>query len=227
MDRVPPGVTTMEIAARHLRVGQRRLHQLAVLTRLTAVAPVHLGRALGSYRLIPHLSVPVLRQALSPEPRRLAAWQEALQDILASKAWAQALNAIAHQPTGPTRPAQTTVDDLLLSPALLARMDDLYREGEAALTRHGLTDLIEVQSFVVDRLEDAEEAVILVGPTQRSYLLPRWLLRVAGLEREKVWGILMATRTGTGIDLDVWPALGDDTWAPDAELFALRTDVGA
>ncbi len=47
MDLVPAGVTTMETAARHLRVGARGLNDIAARTGLTSIKPVPLGRALG------------------------------------------------------------------------------------------------------------------------------------------------------------------------------------
>src|SRR5690242_5184505 len=128
MDVVPPGVTTMEIAARHLRVGTRRMYDLATRTHLTDITPVPLGRSLGTYRLIPHLGVPLLRQALSPAPRRLSEWQEAVRDVLASGAWTRALAAIARRPAGGVRSDGSAVADLLLSPALRQTMDDLYHQ---------------------------------------------------------------------------------------------------
>lgn len=231
MDLVPPGITTMETAARHLRTGARRLHDAAARTHLTDIKPVPLGRSLGTYRLIPQVSVPLLRQALSPAPRRLAAWQDAVDDVLASDAWTRALASVARRPSREHGAGGgAAVDALLRSPSFYDTMEDLHHESTHALARHGLDDLIQIQGFVVDRLEDDEDAVILLGPAQRSYLLPRFLLRVAGLEREKVWGILVATRTGTGIDLDVWPPVEDDesgAWRPDEALLSLRTEVGA
>lgn len=174
------------------------------------------------------MGIPLLRQALSPAPCRLAAWQGAVDDVLASEAWARTLAAIARKPSRERGAAAgAAVDTLLLSPSLRNTMGNLHHESAQALARHGLDDLIQIQGFVVDRLEDDDDAVILLGPAQRSYLLSRFLLRVAGLDREKVWGILVATRTGTGIDLDVWPAVGEDTsgaWTPDAELLSLTMD---
>jgi hypothetical protein len=109
-------------------------------------------------------------------------------------------------------------------------MEALHRECMAALDRHGLTDHMQVEAMIVDRLEDDDDAVILVGADQRAYLLPRALLRVAGLDREKAWGVLLATQTSTGIELDVWPAVGageGTEWRPDPVLLAQRVDVRA
>lgn len=80
-----------------------------------------------------------------------------------------------------------------------------------------------------ERLEDAEDAVVLLGDHRRAYALPRALLRPAGLERERARGVLIATRTGVGVDLDAWPAVGEagDARSPDPALLALRLEVGA
>jgi hypothetical protein len=109
-------------------------------------------------------------------------------------------------------------------------MEALHRESMAALDRHGLAEHMQVEAMIVDRLEDDDDAVILVGADQRAYLLPRVLLRVAGLDREKACGVLLATQTSAGIELDVWPAAGageGTEWYPDLALLAQRVDVSA
>jgi len=65
--------------------------------------------------------------------------------------------------------------------------------------------------------------VILVGASERAYLLPRHLLRREGLEREKASGILIVTHTSAGITLDSWPSIRtheSSEWWQDPE--ALR-----
>jgi hypothetical protein len=91
------------------------------------------------------------------------------------------------------------------------------------LTRKDLADLVQIENIVVDRLEDEESAVVLVGATERAYLLPRHLLQREGLEREKASGILIVTHTSEGITLDVWPSVSapePSEWWQDPE--ALR-----
>lgn len=75
---IPPGMATMESAARHLEISPRRLNALAEQTPLQHIAPVALGRSLGTYRLIPLLGILVLRQLLPATPWHLAAWRAAL-----------------------------------------------------------------------------------------------------------------------------------------------------
>lgn len=88
---------------------------------------------------------------------------------------------------------------------------------------------VQVEPLVVDRLEDEDDAVALVGSQGRAFSIPRALLRAANLDREKARGVLVATRTGAGVEVDVWPAVGEaeaERWEPDPELLALRRDVG-
>ena len=103
-------------------------------------------------------------------------------------------------------------------------------ESLALLEQYDLRDQVQIEDLLVDRIEDEDDAVVLVGNAQRAYALPRPLLRTAGLEWEGARGVLVATRTGVGVHLDVWPAVGEgDTaaWEPDAALFDLRVEVGA
>src|SRR5436305_7865863 len=207
---VPPGLATLESTAHHLHVSARRLQALTAQTPLRRVAPVSLGRALGTYRLIPQLGIAVLRQVNARASYHLPSWQAALVDLLASDTW---LEATAHlsrgrRTRGDVRGGRATVESMLVSPMLRPIMEALHRECMAALDRHGLTDHMQVEAMIVDRLEDDDDAVILVGADQRAYLLPRALLRVVWLDREKAWGVLLATQTSTGIERDVWPAVG-------------------
>ncbi len=228
---VPPGMATLESTARHLRVSAQRLRALTAETPLRQLAPVPLGRSLGTYRLIPQLGIAVLRQMRGDLPYHLHAWQAALADVLDSSTWRQAtahLTAINWADQG-AKGGQTAVEEMLVSPALRATMEALQQESAAALDRHGLQEQMQTEKMIVDRLEDNDDAVILVGAEQRAYALPRSLLRLAGLDREKVWGVLIATQTSTGVDLDVWPAAGlseSATWRPDPDLLAHRIDVG-
>ena len=57
MEGVPPGLATLESTAHHLHVSARRLQALTAQTPLRQVAPVSLGRALGTYRLVPQLGI--------------------------------------------------------------------------------------------------------------------------------------------------------------------------
>lgn len=232
MQLVPPGMVTMESAARHLHISTRRLNALAAQTPLHDIATVALGRSLGTYRLVPQLGVVLLRQALARSPHHLCAWQDALLDVLSSQAWQGATTYLS----GRNRmewyggSGHAVLEAMLVSMASQSVMDALHQTSLSAIDRHGLGDLIQIEGMVVDRMEDDDDAVILVGATQRAYLLPRELLRVAGLEREKAWGVLVATHTSEGISLDVWPAVGTSAstaWQPDHELLAQRVEVGA
>ena len=93
MQGIPPGLATLESTAHHLHVNARRLQALTAQTPLRRVAPVSLGRSLGTYRLIPQLGIAVLRQVNADTPYHLQAWQAALADLLASDTW---LEATAH-----------------------------------------------------------------------------------------------------------------------------------
>ncbi len=110
-----------------------------------------------------------------------------------------------------------------MSSALQPTMAALHHETMTVVDRHDLDALMQVEGMIVDRLEDENDTVILVGEAERAYLLPRTLLRIAGMDYEKARGILIATRTETGIEIDVWPAVGtaiDVAWQPDPELLA-------
>jgi hypothetical protein len=80
----------------------------------------------------------------------------------------------------------------------------------------------------VDRLDEEDDAVILLGSAEHAYLLPRALLLQAGIDREAARGVLSATRTGASIEIDAWPCAGAadrPVWQPDPALLAMQTDV--
>jgi hypothetical protein len=229
---IPPGLITLESTAHHLHVSARRLQALTAQTSLRRVAPVSLGRSLGTYRLIPQLGIAVLRQVNAGTSYHLQAWQAALADLLASDTWLEATAQLSRRRPvrGDARGGSAAVERILLSSALCPLMEALHRESMAALDRHGLAEHMQVEAMIVDRLEDDDDAVILVGAEQRAYLLPRVLLRVARLDREKAWGVLLATQTSAGIEVDVWPAAGEGEgteWYPDLALLVQRVDVSA
>jgi hypothetical protein len=90
--------------------------------------------------------------------------------------------------------------------------------------------MVQIEAMVVDRLENDEEAVVLVGPEERAFVLARSLLRIAGLDFEKARGILVATHSGESVVIEVWPAVeGSDAtvWQPDSNLLRHRAEVGA
>ena len=230
MQLIPPGMVTTESVARHLHISSRRLNALAAQTPLKDIGTVALGRSLGTYRLVPQLGVSLLRQALARSPHHLCAWQDALLDVLSSETWRGATTYLTSQSRLDWHGSgHAAIEALLVSAASRPVMEGLHQTSLNLIDRHGLQDLIQIEGMVVDRLVD-DDAVVLVGTAQRAFLLPRALLRVAGLEREKAWGILAATHTSEGIDLDVWPAVGASdsmAWQPDPELLAQRVDVGA
>jgi hypothetical protein len=222
----------MERAARHLEVGPRRLHALSMHTPLQHIKPVALGRSLGTYRLIPLLGVVVLQQHLAAKPWHLAAWHATLETVLASDAWRQAIDQLREEAWAQhgSSGGSTAVEALLRAPGLCAAMEALQHELVAALHAQGLEDLIQLEEMVVDRLEDEEDAVVLVGPEERAYMLPRTRLRAVGLDHEKSAGVLLATHTGDGIRIDVWPAMRANEsaeWRPDPDLLRHRIEVGA
>lgn len=231
MPLILPGLATLETTADHLRVPERRLRALIRATPLARIAPVALGRARGSYRLLPQLGLAALRQALSPVPRRLPDWEAALAALLASEPWRTALARVIDDSGVPSeRGGRAPMERVLLSRTLQPAMAALHRESLMLLDRYDLRDQVQIEDLLVDRIEDEDDAVILIGDAQRAYAVPRPLLRMAGLEREGARGILIATRTGVGVDLDVWPAVGEGdatAWAPDPALLDLRVDVGA
>ena len=224
---VPPGLITTSTTARHLRVHGRQLRKLTEQTALSTVAPVALGRAMGSFGFVPQVGVMALRQIRSGAPYRLTSWQAALEDILKSGAWQRAIQVVRSLGRIRRVSARSTsfVEDLLLSPLLRDEMLALQEESLAALEEHELAGQFQIEPLIVDRIEDEDDAVVLVGSEGRAFSLPRALLQAANLERDKARGILVATQTGAGVDVDVWPSVGEDEprrWEPDAELLALR-----
>lgn len=229
---VPPGLITAATVARHLGVRGRQFRKLAARTALSSAEPVALGRAMGSFRHVPQLGVMVLRQIRSEAPHRLASWQGALADVLQSASWRRATLALRSDVRNERPPgsAASHVEESLLSPSLGEAMRSLHEQSLATIETHGLGSQVQIEPCIVDRLEDEGEAVVLVGSAGRAFSLSTALLRTANLEREKARGILVATRTGAGVELDVWPAVGEDepvTWVPDSELLDLRGEAGA
>jgi len=234
MEAIPPGMATLERTAQHLRVSPRRLYTLTLQTPLKRIKPVSLGRSLGTYRLIPQLGIAVLRQFLVSSSYHLPSWHAALTDLLASETWNDATehlgDKLGNYRSDSLGGGSTALETLLISSALQPTMEALHHETMTVVERHDLDSLMQVEGMIVDRLEDENDAVILVGEAERAYLLPRTLLRIAGLEYEKARGILIATRTETGIGIDVWPAVATSTtvaWRPDPDLLAQRVEVGA
>ncbi len=230
---VPPGVATMESTAHHLQVSARRLQDAVRKTPLEQIKPISLGRSRGTYRLIPQLGIALLRQVLSVYPFRLALWEKAVCEVLGSSAWRQTTKQIiaSGRMQWPPQGGSGVLEAMLTSPALGSLMEALQQESTAALMRHGLSDFLQLEDFMVDRLEDEEFAVALIGSkSRRAYLLPRAQLQLVGLDREKARGVLMATRTSRGIDLDVWPAIapdGSEEWQVDPDLLKYQVEVGA
>ena len=249
MHAIPPGIVTLTDAARHLDLSTRQLHAVAASTPLRSLHTVALGRALGTYRLIPQLGVILLRQLCTAHPWYTPAWQTAIRALLASASWQAALEAVrelaaaqerprsAWRYTGSPdaaagkRPGRGAVEALLTAAPLVPTLEALHEESLALLAHEHLQDQLEVEQMIVDRLLDAERAVILVGTDETAYVLPRQLLRRVSLDEEKALGTLIATHTSAGIVLDVWPALetaAERAWWDNPE--ALREhliEVGA
>lgn len=225
MSTVPPGIVTIESAARHLDISARHLNALAAQTPIQDIETIALGRALGTYRLIPQLGVVLLRQLCVPQPWYLTLWLEAVRDLLTSSAWQHAIEQLRALAAAQDRPQTTwrqlrstrqahdlprgraAVEAMLLSSALGPATQALHEACMSVLAQKDLANLVQIEDIAVDRLEDADSAVILVGATERAYLLPRHLLRRAGLDCEKASGSLIVTHTSAGITLDVWPSL--------------------
>ncbi len=97
-------------------------------------------------------------------------------------------------------------------------MYDLYSESLDVLDRWGLGALVDIDTMIVDRIGDENDAVILLGAAQEPYMLPTAALKAAGLDREKARGFLMATYTSEGVALDAWPTVGaPEEWQPDQD----------
>lgn len=227
---IPRAIETLEGTARRLHVTPRQLAKLASDTPLATVKTVPLGRSLGTYRLWPFVGVAFLRQRRSSAPWHQREWCAAIGDVVESKAWRQALYCLTSVSTDQKVAASQThkrlgivLDSAMLRPAMV----DLYRESLQAVTRHGLQELVDFDTFIVDRIGD-DDAVILLGAEQQPFMLPTAVLATAGLDREKAYGLLMATHTGEGIALDAWPALAaEQEWRPDPDLLRHLVDVGA
>jgi len=84
-----------------------------------------------------------------------------------------------------------------------------------------------VEDIIVDRLEDDDDAVVLIGRAQRPFLLSRVRLVDAGITREKQHGVLLLARTGDGVVYDVRATdeAASPDWRPDPDLLTLVTDV--
>ncbi len=228
MGTIPPGLTTQEGAARRLAMTPRQFRGYAERTPLARQRPVALGRGRGTYRFIPQIGVIVLRQVRARTPWRLDAWLLALDDILGSNEWRAAVQGVADQlAKGTPSRASDVVERVALAATQRARMADLYERGMATIERYGLTPYIQVEDIIVDRFEDDDDAVVLIGRTQRPFLLPRARLVEASVTREKQRGVLFLTRTGDGVVYDIWATGEDDeaNWRPDPDLLTLMTDV--
>ncbi len=231
MHIIPPAAATMDATARHLQLGPRRVQALLSASRLNELAMLALGHSRGTYRLIPEVGIALLRQFQAPSPLHVDLWQRAVHDVTASSSW-HALGTALKESDWPAAArgatGQAGIETVLHSPALRPTMEELHDANIAALQQYGLDGYLQVEAMQVDRLESEEEAVVLVGPRLRPYLLPRALLRIAGLDREKAWGVLVATRTATGVTIDVWPAVGmpQEEALHDPDLWEQRVEVG-
>lgn len=228
MGAIPPGMTTQEGAARRLAMTPRQLRGYAQRTALARQRPIALGRGRGAYRFIPQVGVAVLRQARAHLPWHLDAWLATLDDVLRSDEWHAAVQGVVDQLSAGLGPRIGDVAERAsLTATQRARMVDLHERSMVAIERHGLTPCIQVEDIIVDRLEDDEDAVVLVGRAQRPFLLPRVRLVDAGITREKQHGVLLLARTGDGVVYDVWATDEVDStdWRPDPDLFTLVTDV--
>ena len=224
MEVIVPGVVTWEAISRRLQLDRRDLARLLSQSIFGQLQPAAFGRGLGTYRLFPLLAVPLLRQMRARTPRRLDAWQDAIRGLLASATWQSTLDALRKAP----RHSDDNIDRLLLSSDLLEPMAQLQAEMALVLDLHGLTEEFQLAPLIVDRIDEEEDAVVLVGQNQVAYLLPRSLLTLAGIAQEQARGTLTATRTGAAVEIDAWPRAGAahaPTWQPDPALWAMRTDV--
>jgi hypothetical protein len=228
MHVIPPAAMTMDSVARHLQVGPRRAQALLTMSRLNELATLALGHSRGTYRLIPELGIALLRQFQTSAPLRVDLWRQAVHEVIASSSWRTLCATLREIDWRAAAGGGTGIETVLQSPALGPAMEDLHDANIAALQQYGLDGHLQVEVMQVDRLESAEEAVVLVGPRLRPYLLSRALLRVAVLDREKAWGVLVATRTATGVTIDVWPAVGItlEEAVPDPDLWVQRIEVG-
>jgi len=169
-----------------------------------------------------------LRQARAHLPWHLDAWLATLDDILRSDEWHASVQGVVDQLSARTGPRVGDVAErAALAATQRARMADLHERSMAAIERHDLTLCIQVEDIIVDRFEDDDDAVVLVGRAQRPFLLPRARLVDAGITREKQRGVLLLTRTGDGVVYDVWATDDGDgaNWQPDPDLPTLVTDV--
>jgi len=230
-DEVPQAIETMDGVARRLHISMRRLRDLVKDTPLATTRTVALGHSVGTYRLWPALSVALLRQFLAAEPWYAREWRAAIEEVLASTAWRQATRSVARAPTRQKvggQSARQRVDASLISGALRPAMYDLYSESLDVLDRRGLGSLVDIDTMIVDRIGDENDAVILLGAAQEPYVLPTTVLKAAHLDREKARGFLMATYTSEGVALDAWPAVGAPSeWQPDLALTRHLVEVGA
>jgi len=228
---VPRAIETMQGAAHRLHISMRRLHALIEDTPLANTPTTPLGRSIGTYRLWPYMGVALLRQCLAPEPWYAREWYAAIEDVLTSTAWLQATRSVAHvriSREARGQEARQRVDAALMSVTLRSAMEDLHHESWRVLNRRGLAEMVEIDTMIVDRIDDENHAVILLGAEQQPYALPTAVLKAANLDREKARGFLMATYTSDGIVLDAWPMIGaTEEWRPDPDLLRHIVEVGA
>ncbi len=216
-------------------------------TPLARQHPIALGRGRGAYRFIPQVGVIVLRQARAHTPWRLDSWFVTLDDILRSDEWHAAVRGVADQlATGMRSRGGDVVERAALSapqrarmsdpherPAISpgplsrqrpqrARMSDLHERSMAAIERHGLAPCVQVEDIIVDRFEDDDDAVVLVGRAQRPFLMPRSRLVEAGVTREKGRLLIQdgpvpaSLALEPGVDPRIFAATSYDTFRPPA-----------
>lgn len=228
---VPRAIETMQGTAHRLHVSMRRLRALVEDTPLASAQTVPLGRSIGTYRLWPSIGVALLRQFLTPTPWYVREWCAAVEDVLASPAWLQATRSVAQVRIDRDvrgQEARQRVDAALASATLRLAMENLHHESLHVLDRRGLGAMVEIDTMIVDRIDDENNAVILLGEGQQPYVLPTAVLKAANLDREKAHGFLMATYTSDGIALDAWPAIGATReWRADPDLLRHIVEVGA
>lgn len=224
---LPCGVQTIEDAARRVRLSPRHLQRIVKATVLATAPTVALGQARGSYRCWPMLGLPYIYQLLSASMFLRAQWEIALHDALEAPAWRETLAQLRdtarqrHEESGSGRIAA-----LLRQPQFRPLMERLWGETQTILEAHGLEGEIDIDHVIVDRIEDDDFAVILLGDTQDGWRIPTEILRRGGIAYEKAHGLLMATRTAHGVIYDAWPALDDSAvWQPDPRVLSQIVDV--
>jgi len=226
----PVPLTTRELAASHLSVSERHMRALWSQTPLLTIGRIFLGQGRGSYYPVPVLGIALLRQLATATPYHIDRWTAALNDLLQSSSWRNACEAMTQSSTiwPSSSRGRFGFEELVQTEALRPLMHSLYGEMVRGIVDRGVGELWDAQGMIVDRLETDEDAVVLVGEGLAARMLPRALLRLAGLDYEKARGVLTATQTTMGVAFDVFAALdapSPSTWRPDPDLVAMVVDA--